>query len=122
MAEKQKMMFVVTHYDKDPDRTAVPLVLANNALSMGHEVYVWVTMEGVLLAKKDTAGHIPSVSFPAIAELLEAYKEQGGEIGVCPPCAKTHGVTDENLAENAHWCGGACMLEASQKYDITYNF
>lgn len=122
MSDKKKLMFVITHFDKDPDRTAVPLVLANNALSMGHEVYVWVTMEGVELAKKDASDHIPSVSFPKVAELLEAYKEQGGQIGVCPPCGKTHGVTDENLAENAEWCGGACMLEASVASDITYNF
>ena len=37
--------------------------------------------------------------------LLEALIDNGGRIGVCPPCAKTAGIGDEGLIANAEWMG-----------------
>lgn len=107
-------VFSITHFDSDPDRVAVPLVLANNALAMGKDVLIWLTLEGVQLAKKGGAQGLQPKSFPAISDLLANFKESGGKIGVCPPCAKTHGVTNDNLVENASWMGVAAFLEQSQ--------
>lgn len=107
-------VFSITHFDNDPDRVAVPLALANNALAMGSDVLVWLTLEAVQLAKKGGSDGLQPKSFPAISELLENFKSAGGKIGVCPPCAKTHGVTEEYLVENASWMGAAAVLEQSQ--------
>jgi predicted peroxiredoxin len=112
--EKKGYIFSITHFDNDPDRTAVPLVLANNALAMGHDVLIWVTLEAVQLARKDAAKGLQPKSFPAIEDLLKNFQESGGKIGVCPPCARTHGVTADNLVENATWMGAAAVLEQSQ--------
>lgn len=112
-ANNQGYVFSITHFDNDPDRVAVPLVLANNALAMGNEVLIWVTLEAVNLAKQDGAEDLQPKSFPAITELLENFKANGGKIGVCPPCAKTHGVNEDNLVENANWMGAAAVLEQS---------
>jgi predicted peroxiredoxin len=71
-----------------------PLLLPNNALAAGGHVLGWASLEGVKLAKQGAAtGLIPKKSFPPVAELLKTFSENGGRIGVCPPCAKTHGVT-----------------------------
>jgi predicted peroxiredoxin len=113
-ANNQGYVFSITHFENDPDRVAVPLVLANNALAMGNEVLIWVTLEAVNLAKQGAAEGLQPKSFPAIAELLENFKANGGKIGVCPPCAKTHGVNEDNLVENANWMGAAAVLEQSQ--------
>ena len=107
-------VFSITHFDNDPDRVAVPLALANNALAMGSDVLVWLTLEAVQLAKKGGSDGLQPKSFPAISELLENFKEGGGKIGVCPPCANTHGVTEEDLVENASWMGAAAVLEQSK--------
>ena len=107
-------VFSITHFDNDPDRVAVPLVLANNALAMGQEVLIWVTLEAVQLAKQGASAGLQPKSFPAIEELLQSFREGGGKIGVCPPCAKTHGVTEDELVENASWMGAAAVLEQSQ--------
>lgn len=53
-------------------------------------------------------------SFPPVADLLKTFTENGGKIGVCPPCGKTHGVTDENILPNAEWLGAAAVLAAAQ--------
>ena len=49
-------------------------------------------------------------SFPPVAELLKTFTENGGRIGVCPPCGKTHGVTDENMLKNGEWMGASAVL------------
>ena len=115
MTNKQsKYLFTVTHFDGDPDRVATPLVLANNALAAGGDVLVWTSLEGVQLAKEGAADGLIPKSFPPVAELLKAFNENGGRIGVCPPCAKTHGVTQENMLANAEFMGGAAVIGAAQ--------
>lgn len=111
---KKGYLFSITHYEDDPDRVAVPLVLANNALAMGEEVLIWLTLEAVQLAAKNSTKELQPKSFPAINELLANFRNGGGKIGVCPPCAKTHGVTDETLVENATWMGAAAVLDIGQ--------
>ena len=117
MAEKtrkQRYLFTVTHFDNDPDRVATPLVLANNALAAGGDVLLWTSLEGVKLAKKDAATGLRPRSFPPVAELLKTFSDNGGRIGVCPPCAKTHGVSQENMLANAEFMGGAAVISAAE--------
>lgn len=112
--EQPRYLFVVTTFDGEPDLTAGPLVLANSALAAGADVLVWTTHEGVRLAKRGAADGIKPRSFPALGELLESYLAAGGRIGVCPPCGKTHGITESNMAANASWMGASALLAEMQ--------
>ena len=113
--ENTKYLFTVTNYDANPDLVATPLVLANNALAAGGDVLIWLTVEGANLAKKGAADKLIPKSFPPVEELLKTYIENGGRIGICPPCGKTHGVTDENMLSNAEWMGAAAVVLAMQE-------
>jgi predicted peroxiredoxin len=113
--QQQKYLFTVTHFDGDPDRVAAPLVLANSALAAGGDVLLWLTVEGANLGKKGAADELIPKSFPPVAQLLDSFIENGGRIGVCPPCGKTHGVTNDNIIANAEWLGAAAVLAASQE-------
>jgi uncharacterized protein involved in oxidation of intracellular sulfur len=116
MAQKQhQYLFTITHYDSDPDRVAAPLVLANSALAAGADVLLWLTVEGANLARRGAADALKPKSFPPVADLLNAFTANGGRIGVCPPCGKTHGVTDENMVTNGEWMGAAAVLGAAQE-------
>jgi uncharacterized protein involved in oxidation of intracellular sulfur len=108
-----KYLFTITHYDEDADRVATPLVLANSALAAGADVLVWLTVDGARLGKRGNAKGLIPKSFPPVAELLDAFTENGGRIGVCPPCGKTHGVTDENIVANGEWMGAQAVLAAA---------
>lgn len=56
-----------------------------------------------------------------MAELLTMYIECGGRIGVCPPCGKTHGVTEQNIVANAQWMGAsALLLEARDRQVFSF--
>lgn len=112
--EKNRYLINVTHFDADPDRVATPFVLANSALATGGDVLVWLSIEGANLARRGAADALVPKSFPPVAELLRTFAENGGRIGVCPPCGKTHGVTDENMVSNAQWMGGAALLAEGQ--------
>ena len=113
--EKAKYLFTVTHYGDNADRVAAPLVLANSALASGADVLLWFSVDGTEFAKKGAADGIIPPSFPPLADLLSAFEENGGRIGVCPPCGKTHGVTEENMVDNGEWMGAVAVLEAAQE-------
>lgn len=114
MTQEAKHPFTVTHYDGDPDRVATPFVLANNALAAAADVLLWLSIDGAELGKRGAADRVIAKSFPPVAELLKTFTESGGRIGVCPPCGKTHGVTDENMVKNGEWMGAAAVLAAGQ--------
>ena len=54
--------YTLTSVD-DLDRVAVPLVLANAALAMGQEALIWLTLDGVKIAKKSVADNLVLPSF-----------------------------------------------------------
>ena len=113
--QQTKYLFTVSHFDSDPDRVATPLVLANNALAAGGDVLLWLTVEGANLGRRGAADGLVPKSFPPVAELLKTFAENGGKIGVCPPCGKTYGVTSENMLANAEWMGASAVLGAAQE-------
>lgn len=58
MSTDRKMLYAMTHFDDDPDRAAIPVVLACNALAAGLEdVWLWVTAQGVKIAQEMRAIH-----------------------------------------------------------------
>ena len=89
-------------------------MLGNSALAFGHDVVIWLTLEGVNLAKSGAADAIIPKGFPSVKELLEAFIEGGGRIGVCPPCGEVHNVTDDIMINQAEWMGAAAMVEVAQ--------
>jgi predicted peroxiredoxin len=117
-SQPARYFYALTTFEQDPDRVAVPIVLANAALASGQDVMLWLTLDGVKLALRGAADDMVSPSFDSIKELLDIYKEAGGKIGVCPACAKTHGLTESNMAENAVWMGAMAVQAYSQNHHM----
>ena len=109
-----RYLFTLSKFGSDSDEIATPLVLANAALASGADVLLWLTMDGVELAKQGAVDHLEPRSFAPVKELLGNYIENGGRIGVCPPCGKTHGVTEDNMVSNSTWLGAVALLEDSR--------
>ena len=109
--QNENYLFTITTFDnEDADRVATPLVLANSALANGKDVLIWLTMDGVELARQGAASKLTPRSFAPISELLGNYIDNGGRIGICPPCANTHGLTDDNMIDTAELMGAVAML------------
>jgi predicted peroxiredoxin len=118
MSTENKNFFYTLTTSNDPDRIAVPFVLANAALAMGQDVILWLTLDGVKVAEKGAMDNMTSPSFSEIKNLMTQYAEAGGKIGVCPACANTHGIIQDNVVDNASWMGAAAVQEASQGRQI----
>jgi predicted peroxiredoxin len=114
MSEKN-YLFILTSISENSDKAALPLVLANAALNSDKDALIWLTLEGVTLARKGAADEVQPESFAPVKELLGTFIENGGRIGVCPPCAVTHNVTEDNMLAHAEWMGGVALLEETQK-------
>jgi predicted peroxiredoxin len=116
-----RYLFTLAHFDGDPDRVATPLALALDALATGADTLLWLTVDGAKLARRGAADALVPKSFPPVGELLAMYIECGGRIGVCPPCGKTHGVTDQNIVANGEWMGAsALLLEARDRQVFSF--
>jgi len=110
MSASKGCVITLTKFGKDADEVAVPLVLATTAQAAGEDVLLWLTMEGVKLVKPGEAETLKPVSFAPVSDLLKEFVGNGGRIGVCPPCAKTHGVTKESMIANSDFMGAAALL------------
>ncbi len=106
-------LVTLTKFGEDTDAVAVPLALANAAKIAGEEVLLWLTLDGVELAKVGKAETLVPRSFAPVSELLNSFIENGGRIGICPPCGKTHNLNDDNMIANAEWMGAVALLEES---------
>ncbi len=110
---KKGCLVTLTSFGEDTDAVAMPLALANAAKVAGEEVLLWLTLDGVELAKVGKAETLVPRSFAPVSELLSSFIENGGRIGICPPCGKTHNLNDDNMIDSAEWMGAVALLEQS---------
>lgn len=96
---KKKLFYVILNSTSNPDRAAIPLVLAATALDDGHDVIVWMASEGALLSKNGNAEKMSSPIFGNIGELLQKVIQLGGEIGVCGTCLGFYKIDEKDLAD-----------------------
>jgi uncharacterized protein len=98
MTEKQeKIMYFCTHADDNPEKAAMPFVMANAALAMDVKAIVVLQGQGVYLAKKGYMDNVlPPGGFPPIAKLINDFLELGGDLKVCGPCIKERNIDESS--------------------------
>ena len=117
MAEKEEKIFYIgTHAGDDPEKAAMPFVMACAALAMDIKATVCLQGNGVYLAKKGYADNmLPSGGFPHINELIHNFMELGGQMGVCVPCIKARNIAETDLIDGAKTtAAGAVNIEAME--------
>ena len=116
MAEtkEEKILYIATCAGDNPEKAAMPFVMANAAMAMEIKATVVLQGNGVYLAQKgyvDTM--LPAGGFPSIKELLASFMELGGELKVCVPCIKERNIEESELVEGSQTtAAGALNLEA----------
>ena len=116
MAEnsEEKILYIATCAGENPEKAAMPLVMANAALAMDIKAVVVLQGNGVYLAQK---GYVDTMlspgGFPSIKELLAQFLELGGSLRVCVPCIKSRNIQESELVEGAQTtAAGALNIEA----------
>jgi predicted peroxiredoxin len=108
-------MFNCTNGKEDPERAILPFVAANVAATAGLEATVVCTIEAVWLGTKGGAEGVVKDGLPALATLLEEFRQNGGKVWLCGACAKPRGITEEHTAAGVTIVGAATIVEAIAK-------
>ena len=81
MAEaKEKLFFIATHGEEEPERACFPFMLATAAQAMDLEAVVALQSNGVFLAQRGYAEKIAVPGFTPLKELIDGYVAKGGKI------------------------------------------
>jgi len=122
MAEKQKMVVVVTNGFND-ERASVAWSVANGGVGMGFEVTMFLVSSGVDWVRKGAASLArPNPLDPPIKDMIQTVIDSGGEILVCPPCAGVRGYGADDLIEGVSLAGSASMLAVARQDAVTLTF
>lgn len=119
MTEQQteKMLYIGTCAGENPEKAAMPFVMANAALAMDMQATVCLQGNGVYLAWKGYAEKIaPPGGFLPLAQLMQQFLELGGRLLVCVPCIKERHIDETtDFVEGAQTtAAGALNIEATE--------
>jgi predicted peroxiredoxin len=110
MSDTKKLVIVVTN-GLDNERSSVAWSVANSGIGMGFEVTMFLVSSGVDWVRKGAADTAhPNPHDPTIGDMINTVVEAGGDILVCPPCAKLRGYQQSDFIEGVTLAGSAAML------------
>jgi predicted peroxiredoxin len=96
---------------EDTERVTVAFLVGGAAAEQGKPVAMFLTKEAVRLAVPGFADAVACDGCPPLARLFAQYAENGGELLVCPICAKARNLDEGNLAANARFAGATPLWE-----------
>jgi predicted peroxiredoxin len=109
MAEKEKIVYIVTHGAEDPERATFPFMLATAAQAMEVEAVVALQGTSVFLAKKGFVEHVSASGLPPLKDLVARFVSEGGRILVCVPCIRDRKIEESDLIEGASTTAAAAL-------------
>jgi predicted peroxiredoxin len=111
MADDGKAVINLTTGHEDADKVTVAFLVATAALTKGKRVAMFLTKEAVRLGLPGYADAIESAGAPPVQRLFEQYREDGGELLVCPICFQARGLDEETLLPNARLAGATPLWD-----------
>lgn len=122
MSDREKLVIVVTR-GFDDERASVAWSIANGGIKSGLDVTMFLTSAGVDWARKGLGEDARLNPFdPPMREMIEFVIDSGGQILVCPPCAKSRGLSEEDLFDGAVITGSGAMHELIKQGAATLSF
>ena len=122
MADKQKLVIVIS-CGFDDERSSVAWSIANTSVASDFEVTVFLVAAGVDWVRKGGAevARLNPLD-PPMKEMIGNVMSSGGQILVCPPCAKVRCYTQNDLLEGVTIAGAPAMLEVVKQGASTLSF
>jgi predicted peroxiredoxin len=111
MAGNSKVVVNLATGLEDAERVTVAFLVGGAAAEQGKPVVMFLTKEAVRLAIPGVADAVACDGCPPLARLFEQFAENGGELLVCPICAKARKVDDSSLVANARLAGATPLWE-----------
>jgi predicted peroxiredoxin len=120
--EKKKLVILITR-GLDDERSSVAWSIANAGIASDLEVTVFLAASGVDWVRKGAAdvARLNPLD-PTLKDMIDNLMSNGGNVLVCPPCAKVRGYSEEDLIEGAIVAGAPTMLEVVKQGAATLSF
>lgn len=106
-----KLVIMVTHGPEEPERATIPFVLAAAAQASGVEALLGFQANGVYLLLKGIAERVTFPGFAPLKELLDAYRDGGGQLFACGPCLQARKITAEDYIEGVTVVNAATFVK-----------
>lgn len=110
MAENKVVINLATGLE-DSERVMIAFLVGGAAAESGKPVAMFLTKEAVRLAVPGFADAVACEGCPPLSRLFEQFAEHGGELLVCPICAKSRKLDQGNLVGNARLAGATPLWE-----------
>jgi len=122
----KKILYVQTHGEKDPERTATPFFLATAGAAMDNEVCIYFTMNGPQCLEKGAGEKIIVPKKGGGGKELKYFIDQALDMGVrlfvCQPSLDLHGYTMSDMIEGVEMIGGAAFNDLAVRADAVISF
>lgn len=122
MAADDKVVIGQTHGSDDAESVLVGYLLGVEALRAGKQALMWLTKDGVHVAREGFSREVEVEGAPSIAELHDEFVERGGRFFVCPVCVKTRGLEDASWTEGAEVKGAPSLYEFTEGGALVFNY
>jgi len=96
---------------EDAERVTVAFLVGGAAAERGRAVAMFLTKEAVRLAVPGLAEAVACDGCPPLSRLFQQYADNGGELLVCPICAKARKLDEGDLVGNARLAGATPLWE-----------
>ena len=106
-----KKLVVIVTAGATNDKATVGFTIANAALSTGMHVAVFLTSDGVELARDGSCNLTHVKPFKPLDELIDAFIEKGGIVWACTPCYQHHGLKEADNYEKVVVTGAGPLVE-----------
>ena len=113
---EEKILYIGTRAGDDPEKAAMPFVMACAALAMDIKATIVLQGNGVYLAQKGYIDKmLPGGGFPPMKKLLADFMELGGELKVCVPCLKIRNIEESELIEGSQTTAAGALNIAAME-------
>ena len=122
MADRDRILYVLTSGPDTPGRLYAPFILALAAKKMDVDSTIFFMMKGVLVARKGVAEDIRVGSMPPLSEFIRQAREEGVEFVVCEQSTQLLGLSRGDYVEGCRLGGPITLndLTLSSKSTIVF--
>ena len=117
----EKVLYVTTYGGENPEKAAMPFVMANAALAMDIQATIALQGNAVYLAQKGYAEHVTrGGGFEPIPKLIADFLSLGGKLMVCVPCIKERNITPEDLIPGSETTAAGKLTVQAMESDAVF--
>jgi predicted peroxiredoxin len=118
---ERNLVVVVTH-GTEHEKSSVAFTIANGGITAGLRVSIFLTSNGVDLARKRATDTTHVAPLEPLTALMKDFLARGGTLWACTPCVKARGYAQEDLVEGTIITGASPMHALIKEGAATLSF